>query len=75
MAAPDLKASAAARPRLIRNAYDVLVVGAGFDGAVMAERLASDGGKLGQALAAYRRLPQRLNRSSAACVAEAASEG
>lgn len=75
MAAPDLKASAAARPRLIRNAYGVLVVGAGFAGAVMAERLASESGKLGQALAAYRRLSQRLNQSPAASVAEAASEG
>lgn len=34
-----------ARPRLTKPHYDVLVVGAGFAGAVMAERLAADGGK------------------------------
>ncbi len=34
-----------ARPTSRRNHYDYLVVGAGFAGAVMAERLAQDGGK------------------------------
>ncbi|MBB4617240.1 UDP-galactopyranose mutase [Sphingomonas abaci] len=44
-AAAMLEAIAAIAPAPARPHYDVLVVGAGFAGSVMAERLAADGGK------------------------------